>query len=133
MSSEEAERDDVDEIEKDSYRIGYHIDKIRHLLGKTVENNSWRETIIENEGQVDHYRDGQVEPHAIEKKEQSLAEWSLVEKLQIEQIEQPATDAERQQTRQQPVNKQYGRRRQPFLSQFLACLVVHAIAFAAQM
>ena len=110
MASEESEGDDIGEIEEDGQSVGDHIEGIGDPLWESLEYASRGKTIVENDRQVEDYGDGQVEAHSVEKEEQSLAERGVVEKLKVEQIEQPTAQAKCQKTGQQPVNKQNGGR-----------------------
>ena len=96
MLSKEMEIDDVDEVEQDGQRIGNDIDNIEKALWEWFENLPGREAIIEDKRQIEDHGNGQVEAHAIEEQEQGFVEVELMEELEIEKIEQPTCDAQRQ-------------------------------------
>ena len=107
--AEEVERDDVKEVQQDGYGVGQDIHEVDHLLQSFVIDDARGEAIEEDVQQVDGEDDGQVEPHAVEIQHGGLPETQLVEKLDVEQIEHPTADAERQQSGQHAVSQQHVR------------------------
>ena len=66
-----------------------------------------RETIIQDDREVDAEDDGKVETHPAEIKGQSLAWSQLMEKLLVEQIEHPSADAQRHKGDKHPIDDQH--------------------------
>ena len=98
MPAEEVEAYDVQEIQQDSDSIADDINDVDKALQSFVVDDAWRETIENDVQQVDGENDGQVKLHPIEIKCGSLPYIQLMEKLDVEQIEHPAADAERHQS-----------------------------------
>ena len=68
MFAQEIEANDVDEIQEDGYRVDRDIDEVDEPLPSSVEDVPRWEAIVEDDGQVEHRRHREVEPHAIEEK-----------------------------------------------------------------
>ena len=104
------ETDDVQEIQENGNGIGSDVNDVDEALKSFIVYDPRWETIIEDVQQVDAEDNGQVEPHPIEIKRQGLSQIQLMEKLDVEQIEHPAADAEGHQSGYQSVNQQHIRR-----------------------
>ena len=101
---EEVEAYDVDEIQKDGRRVDEDINEIDDALDTFFIYGERRETIVDDDGQVDGDDHGQVEAHPLEIKPYGLAEAQLVEKMEVEQIEHPTANADGQQDSRQTVD-----------------------------
>ena len=104
---EEMETDDVDEIQQDGDGVEHDIEDIDNLLPDAVEDASRRETVIQDDGQIDEDDYGQVEAHPVEIEREGLADRQLVEKLQVEQVEHPSADTQCHEGGQHPVYRQH--------------------------
>ena len=98
VPAEEVETDDVQEIQEDSNSIGDDVNDVNEVLQPLVVDDARWETIEKDIQQVDSENDRQVKLHPVEIEYGSLPHIQLVEKLDIEQIEHPAADAECQQS-----------------------------------
>ena len=95
MFPEEMEAYNVQEIHQDGNGIGYNVNDVNERLQLFFVDDARGETVEEDVQKVDAKHDGQIEPHAVEIKQQGLPCVQLMEKLDVEQIEHPTADAER--------------------------------------
>ena len=125
MLGEEVEPYDINEIQQDGDGVEADIQDVDHPLPAFVVDAPRGETIIEDTGQGDDHDDGQVETHPVDIQRQRLAQVELVEKLLVEQIEQPAADAEGHQGGDDPIDHLHIRPRKPFGNFLFSCFSAH--------
>ena len=64
--AQEIEANDVDEIQEDGCRVERDIDEVDEPLPSSVEDAPRWESIVKDDGQIEHRRHREVETHAIE-------------------------------------------------------------------
>lgn len=92
MLPEKVEAYYVDEIQEDGDAVGDDVNQVNDALWHLVDDCSRRETIVKDEWQVKPHDNGQIEAHSTKIKTKRIQERELVEKMQVEQIDQPTTD-----------------------------------------
>ena len=82
----------VDEIQEDGDAVGDVVNQVDDALRHLVDDFPLREAIVNDEWQVECHDDRQIEAHSLEIQAKRLEQRELVEKLKIEQINQPPAD-----------------------------------------
>ena len=87
MLPEKMEAHDIHEIKEDGDAVQHDINSVYDALRYLVDDFSGRETIINNEWQIERHDDRKVESHPLEIEAKRLSERQLMKKLKVEQID----------------------------------------------
>ena len=123
--SDEPEIDDIDHVEQDDDGIGNDIIPVNDFAQQVVINQLERQAVVENDRKVGVGDDHEVETHAHEIKPEGLAQSQMMEKLQVEHINQPTADGKEQKNSQQSEYQLYRRNLLPSGAVLLFMIVTH--------